>query len=445
MTLNSNILSNSISVKKNENILIISDEPEIASFFSDEAKKLCAIPTIILLTSNIRPIPFLSIPLQKAIENSDVILTLFKKVTGELLFRKQIIRTVEETHSSRLAHMPNVDMDMISNCIKNTDYEEMRKIGDPLIQVLARTEWVEIKTVKGTHLSFKLGGWKVRTDGGFKKINHRGSWDNLPTGEVFKVPLEKSINGTLVIDGAIPNRVIKENEEIVLNIKNGKIIKIEDRSNAGFENYLEQIEAKATKIEKGGIYKICEFGIGLNKYARKTSKAIEYEKRLGTAHLALGDNSIFNGNIKAPEHLDLMFENPTIRVNGIMILDKGKMLINNMKRIYDHSLKSYTSTRKIKITRTTKIIPTTNFGAAKVEKNKLLYRYWVTPGKSYFRTLVGNNETAKLSAIAWLVLSDASIDLEQFLLKMKCDKSICMNLIHLLYDFHLVELKDDLF
>ncbi len=440
--LDNNILYNTLKVTEGENVLIIVDEPNVGVLFSDEANKLGAYPIVILLPESSRPLPALSRALEAAINNSDVVLTVFRKVQGEIKFRAQIIKTVEKTRSARLAHMPNVDMDIITNCIRKTNYQELNEIGTPLIEVLARAKQVKIRTNKGTNLSFDLGGWQVRADGGFKRIGESGTWDNLPTGEVFKVPVEKSVNGTVVVDGAIPGKALGKGEEIILHIVDGEVVNIEDKGKSGFKNYLKKVDSKAPVEEKRGIYKISEFGIGINRNARKTSKPVEYEKRLGTVHLALGDNTPFHGNIKAPEHLDLMFESPTIHINGIKIIDKGQILDTALRKVCDCELRTYKAQRQVKITMKTRLAPTMVLGIAEIEED-LLYRHWLAPGKTLFKTLVGNEDTAKFAATIWSILMEGSVSLQDLCAKLQSEEKKCTNLARILYDFHLIEVLDD--
>jgi leucyl aminopeptidase (aminopeptidase T) len=52
---------------------------------------------------------------------------------------------------------------------------------------------------------------------------------------------------------------------------------------------------------------------------------------LGTAHIALGLNFTYGGLIKdAKTHIDCVFKDPTIELDGKALLKKGNLLINNI-------------------------------------------------------------------------------------------------------------------
>ena len=55
--------------------------------------------------------------------------------------------------------------------------------------------------------------------------------------------------------------------------------------------------------------------------------AVEDEKVLGTAHIAVGNNKTYGGTNDVQLHLDGVFNKPTIEVNNKIIMKHGKLLI----------------------------------------------------------------------------------------------------------------------
>jgi leucyl aminopeptidase (aminopeptidase T) len=72
---------------------------------------------------------------------------------------------------------------------------------------------------------------------------------------------------------------------------------------------------------------IAELGIGLNPEAMLTGVVIEDEKVEGTIHIALGDNSTFGGTVEVDSHLDGVIKNPTVTVDGEIIIARGKPVL----------------------------------------------------------------------------------------------------------------------
>jgi leucyl aminopeptidase (aminopeptidase T) len=73
---------------------------------------------------------------------------------------------------------------------------------------------------------------------------------------------------------------------------------------------------------------IGEFGIGTNNQASLRGNIAADEKALGTIHIAIGRNDIFGGQNMAAMHLDAVVNCPTVRVDGRLILQAGRLLIS---------------------------------------------------------------------------------------------------------------------
>ena len=80
------------------------------------------------------------------------------------------------------------------------------------------------------------------------------------------------------------------------------------------ENTLEW--AKEHSKHPGSIHRIGELGIGFNPKAKIIGSTLVDEKTKGTAHIGIGSNYWFGGNIYAIVHLDQIFKNPEIKVDG---------------------------------------------------------------------------------------------------------------------------------
>ncbi len=66
----------------------------------------------------------------------------------------------------------------------------------------------------------------------------------------------------------------------------------------------------------GSVRRICELGIGLNPKAKIIGATIVDDKVLGTAHVGIGSNYWFGGNIYAIIHIDQVFKAPKIEFDG---------------------------------------------------------------------------------------------------------------------------------
>ncbi len=220
---------------------------------------------------------------------------------------------------TRYASMPLFDPSMLIGAMM-ADWEEVHKRSEKIKRLLDKVERIEIETPNGTKITFAKGRRKVHIDSGI--LIRKGSFGNLPAGEVFLAPLENTSEGRLVIEWA-PTRKLEA--PIILNVENGKVVSIE-----GEEPYREELEKKLKeRLENRNI---AELGIGTNDKATKPDNILESEKILGTIHIALGDNSSFGGKVRTPFHQDFIFFEPTLtgftdKEEEIKILQRGFLLI----------------------------------------------------------------------------------------------------------------------
>jgi leucyl aminopeptidase (aminopeptidase T) len=54
---------------------------------------------------------------------------------------------------------------------------------------------------------------------------------------------------------------------------------------------------------------------------------LEDEKVMGTVHVAVGDNSAFGGKVEVESHLDGIITNPTLKIDGEIVMESGKLKI----------------------------------------------------------------------------------------------------------------------
>lgn len=192
-----------------------------------------------------------------------------------------------------------------------TQHEEIR-------QKLENAKEVHITTPAGTDLYYNKEGIKaIAADGNYTMP---GAGGNLPAGEVYSPPNGKKIEGKVVIDGSsrTHEHTILIRKPIELTIKEGDIVDIKGQEEA---KQLENALKWAASVAKnpGNVRRICELGIGLNPRAQIIGAMIVDDKTLGTAHVGIGSNYWFGGSIYAIIHLDQVFKNPTIYLDGELL------------------------------------------------------------------------------------------------------------------------------
>jgi aminopeptidase len=216
----------------------------------------------------------------------------------------------------RIASCPGINEEMLKRTIV-VNYEKMFDIENKILEGMSKAKIIRITTKLGTDISFRIYNKKIKTS---KFLSEKGSYNNLPLGEVFVSPKEGTANGVYIVDASHAG-VGKLDKPIKFIVKNGNVEEIKGGKSAKkLINILESIKDKKA-------YNIAELGIGTNFKAKITGKILEDEKVFRTCHLALGNNKFFGGKIDVPIHLDGVIQKPTIYFDKNKIMANGKILI----------------------------------------------------------------------------------------------------------------------
>jgi leucyl aminopeptidase (aminopeptidase T) len=209
----------------------------------------------------------------------------------------------------RIASMPGVTEFSFTEGGLTADYRRVKELTEIMYEKLKNSKIIRITSENGTDFTANVRGRKWDKDDG--TINEKGNFNNLPAGEVGVAPLEGTSNGTIVID-----KMADYKDRIRYTVKDGFAIKIE-----GSELLKKEVEKLGSKARN-----IAEIGIGTNPKAKIIGNVLEDEKVFGTIHVALGNNLSFGGNVDVPLHVDGIILNPTLEVDGKILIKDGKWI-----------------------------------------------------------------------------------------------------------------------
>jgi leucyl aminopeptidase (aminopeptidase T) len=224
---------------------------------------------------------------------------------------------------------PGVTADMFERLVP-VDYSRMRKTAIKLQKAIDGHSEIRVAAPSGTDVRFSIKGRDSTRNNG--DALSKGSFGNIPAGEVFISPAVGSANGVIAFDGTtmlIRDSIIPE-RPIEVTFKDGFVTDVAGGRDA--EMLLQTIrkgEEMAREIGREDYERnarhLGEFGIGINEHARITGHILEDEKALKTVHFAIGANYDFDAN--AIIHQDCLVMDPTVWVDGRMILENGDIII----------------------------------------------------------------------------------------------------------------------
>jgi len=309
-----NVLISCMGLKKGESVLVVVDTPqwEIGRAFFTKAKELGAEAMLLEFlprdNHGVEPPQALALAMQQA----DVVLMPTSKSLSHTQARKDA-----NAKGARVASLPGITKDMMERTLMG-DYNEIARRSEKVQELLNKGSQVEITAPKGTDIKLSIKGRTGIADTG--ELSAPGIFGNLPAGEAYIAPIEISAQGKLVIDGAMSG-VGKVSTPINIDIVDGKAVSFLGGEEA------KQLEALIDKHgEKARL--VAELGVGTNDLAKLTGLVLEDEKVLGTIHIALGDNHTFGGTTTVSSHLDGMVLQPTMKIDGKVIIDKGELIID---------------------------------------------------------------------------------------------------------------------
>ena len=141
---------------------------------------------------------------------------------------------------------------------------------------------------------------------------------NLPAGEAYIAPLENVGDGTIVFDGSLAGYG-RLTSPVGITVRRGRAT---DADTEAGDWLLQTLDA-------GGEHgrSLAELGIGTNPAAILTGNVLEDEKVVGTIHLAFGTSAGLGGVNVAGVHIDGLLLRPTVDLDGLLVLDDGRLLI----------------------------------------------------------------------------------------------------------------------
>lgn len=303
-----------MAVKKNERVLVITDEVkrEIGYSLFKNAKQLGYKSLFVEMKSGKINGEEPPEEIAQLMQKFDVVLI----PTAKSVTHTDARRTASKK-GVRVATFPGITKEIMIRGM-NADYKSISKRSIKLKKILEKGKHVRITAPAGTDIEFLITG---RTAIASKGLYHKkGESGNLPTGETYNAPVEGTTNGMFVVDGSMAGLGLIGDVNIKIEVKDGFATKITGGRPAKKLNDMLDAVGK-------GARNIAEFGIGTNDSAKLSGILLEDEKVMGTIHLALGNNITMGGTFNVPIHLDGIIKKPTVYLDGKLLMKSGKLLI----------------------------------------------------------------------------------------------------------------------
>ena len=307
-----NVMKQCLGVKPGESVLIVTDpaRSDLAGIFTTAAKEITKKVKVVILTGMTENAQEPPPQIQRIMARSSHCLLITTYSLSHTKARKNACAA-----GCRIASMPGITAHIIKRTL-TADYSQIAVLSQKLAEILTQAKTANLTSPAGTDLSFNLSGRTGLADTGL--YLKPGDWGNLPAGEAYIGPLENKTQGRLVIDGALAG--IELDRPVEITIKNGFAVKI-----TGGQAALKFI--KSLNQAGTAAFQVAELGIGTNPLAKLSPNVLEAEKVYGTCHVALGSNISYGGQIDVPFHSDGIILNPTLQIDGKIIIKSEKIVV----------------------------------------------------------------------------------------------------------------------
>lgn len=143
----------------------------------------------------------------------------------------------------------------------------------------------------------------------------------FPTGEFNVPPLEGIGEGKFVIDLTM-HHLGRVTSPVELIIKEGRIVDI--RGGADAKRLRDHLD---TYGDENALMFPTEASVGINPKGMIVGSQREDKNILGAMHFGLGTNSDVGGTIESNLHMDGVILQPTLYVDGVMKIERGRFLV----------------------------------------------------------------------------------------------------------------------
>lgn len=308
------VMGSYLGVKAGERVLIVTDtrtSPALPIALSGQALALGADPVVTLMAPRSRSGVEPPAPVASAMLDADVVVS----VASTSMYHTEAKGAAQRNGARGCFNAPSREDGWIRGAM-TADFARIREISERLADRLRGAREISVTSPAGTDLTASIEGREPK--GWLTGIcRNPGEVSAYPGGEVSLPPVEGTARGRVMVEHVLTDLGLLS-APITWIVEEGQVVAIEGGTDSRrLEEYVEGV-VNARNIG--------EIGIGMNPEARLTSDITESKKKLGTAHVAMGDSAgEYGGNVVSDVHLDGMVLDATIEVDGEVVVDRGEV------------------------------------------------------------------------------------------------------------------------
>lgn len=202
----------------------------------------------------------------------------------------------------------------------DADFESIAPLCHRVASLLGEASIARLTTPAGTDITMSLDNRPGNAHSGLARES--GVFTTVPNIESSVSPVEGTAEGIFVADASIPYYGIGMLQEPVrYTVENGYITNICGGQQA------DRIAKKMAEVRDPAVYNIAQLSFGLNPKCIMRGIMLDDEGVYGTSHIGIGTSTSLGGTVKAPMHYDALMWNPTLELDGEVVLKDGRWLL----------------------------------------------------------------------------------------------------------------------
>ena len=318
-------VENCLRVKAGENAVVITDirTIDIGSALKAAVEKIAGETQFFVMEDfGQRPIGFPQ-AVENAVKLADLSVYAAQGAEGELqTFRMPMLKAIEANPRLRHAHMIGITPQIMTDGMCS-DYNQIQRISRLVYDKVKSAREIRVTTQRACDFTARFSPelkWIV-SDGHIAP----GHWMNLPDGEVFTSPV--NVNGTVIIDGCLGDYFTEryaslQETPVRVEVENARAIR--QSLHCDNEQLLNEFAAYLFENDRNS-NRIGEFAIGTNTGLTKLIYNLLQDEKFPGVHIAFGSPLPGKTGAKwdSNAHVDGVIKNPTIHVDGEILMNKG--------------------------------------------------------------------------------------------------------------------------
>lgn len=222
---------------------------------------------------------------------------------------------------ARYLSLPEYSLELMADPAVKIDYLQAGAVAKRVADAFTNGCSARITTALGTDITLHFADRTGNCCPGY--VARPGELGSPPDIEANVSPEETKSSGVVVVDGSIPYPGLGLlAQPIRLHVADGGVVDI-----TGDEAIVRKLTELFDSADPRKTRILAECGVGLNPLAKLSGIMLTDEGAMGTMHFGFGSNATVGGLNNVPFHLDFVFTNPTLVVDGVVILNDGVCVI----------------------------------------------------------------------------------------------------------------------